>query len=158
MFLELGITQRDWALYRVWVIALYGGGGGRTGAHITFTQLRWQAVNIMLPYTKETPTKVICTLGPACCKFGWDENPVISRKFLWVKITDSDVTTFRLNEQFSWHLFMRSTLGPVEMQHVWLHYFRHIVGLYRSGTVNSKSFVGKVSLRLQWKFELTYAL
>ena len=26
--------------------------------------------------------------------------------------------------------------------------------LYRSGTVNSKSFVGKVLLRIEWKFEL----
>ena len=25
---------------------------------------------------------------------------------------------------------------------------------YRSGTVNSKSFVGKVLLRIKWKFEL----
>ena len=30
--------------------------------------------------------------------------------------------------------------------------------VYRSGTVNSKSFVGKVLLRIKWKFELTYAL
>ena len=29
---------------------------------------------------------------------------------------------------------------------------------YRSGTVNSKSFVGKVLLRIKWKFELIYAL
>ena len=29
---------------------------------------------------------------------------------------------------------------------------------YRSGTVNSKSFIGKVLLRIKWKFELTYAL
>ena len=29
---------------------------------------------------------------------------------------------------------------------------------YRSGTVNSKSFVGKVLLRIKQKFELTYAL
>ena len=27
-------------------------------------------------------------------------------------------------------------------------------GTYRSGTVNSKSFVGKVLLRIKWKFEL----
>ena len=26
---------------------------------------------------------------------------------------------------------------------------------YRSGTVNSKSFVGKVLLRIKWKFKLT---
>ena len=31
-------------------------------------------------------------------------------------------------------------------------------GNYRSGTVNSKSFVGKVLLRIKQKFELTYAL
>ena len=29
-----------------------------------------------------------------------------------------------------------------------------IVCTYRSGTVNSKSFVGKVLLRIKWKFEL----
>ena len=29
---------------------------------------------------------------------------------------------------------------------------------YRSGTVNSKSFIGKVLLQIKWKFELTYAL
>ena len=29
---------------------------------------------------------------------------------------------------------------------------------YRSGTVNSKSFLGKVLLRIEWKFELNYAL
>ena len=28
---------------------------------------------------------------------------------------------------------------------------------YRSGTVNSKSFVGKVSLRIEWKFEFKLA-
>ena len=27
--------------------------------------------------------------------------------------------------------------------------------MYRSGTVNSKSFVGQVLLRIKWKFELT---
>ena len=29
------------------------------------------------------------------------------------------------------------------------------VPYYRSGTVNSKSFVGKILLRIKWKFELT---
>ena len=39
-------------------------------------------------------------------------------------------------------------------------WYRWIISnlLYRSGTVNSKSFVGKVLLRIKWKFELTYAL
>ena len=32
------------------------------------------------------------------------------------------------------------------------------VSRYRSGTVNSKSFVGKVLLRIKQKFELTYPL
>ena len=32
------------------------------------------------------------------------------------------------------------------------------VCLYRLGTVNSKSFVGKVFLRIKWKFELYYTL
>ena len=30
--------------------------------------------------------------------------------------------------------------------------------MYRSGMVNSKSFVGKVLLQIKWKFELTYVL
>ena len=34
----------------------------------------------------------------------------------------------------------------------------YVQSQYRSGTVNSKSFVGKVLLRIKWKFELTYAL
>ena len=29
---------------------------------------------------------------------------------------------------------------------------------YRSGMVNSKSFIAKVLLRIKWKFELIYAL
>ena len=32
------------------------------------------------------------------------------------------------------------------------------VNIYRSGTVNSKSFVGKVLLRIKWKFELNDTL
>ena len=35
---------------------------------------------------------------------------------------------------------------------------QNIIVLYRSGTVNSKSFVGKVLLRIKWKFELYYTL
>ena len=35
---------------------------------------------------------------------------------------------------------------------------RFILFEYRSGTVNSKSFVGKVLLRIKWKFELNYTL
>ena len=33
---------------------------------------------------------------------------------------------------------------------------KHLIRIfqYRSGTVNSKSFVGKVLLRIKWKFEL----
>ena len=34
-------------------------------------------------------------------------------------------------------------------------YSRSVLETYRSGTVNSKSFVGKVLLRIKWKFELT---
>ena len=33
-----------------------------------------------------------------------------------------------------------------------------MVTVYRSGTVNSKSFVGKVLLRIKWKFELNQGL
>ena len=34
----------------------------------------------------------------------------------------------------------------------------NITHKYRSGTVNSKSFVGKVLLRIKWKYELNYTL
>ena len=37
-----------------------------------------------------------------------------------------------------------------------IHYMKP--SYYRSGTVNLKSFVGKVLLQIKWKFELTYAL
>ena len=37
-------------------------------------------------------------------------------------------------------------------------FFQRRQTIYRSGTVNLKSFVGKVLLRIKWKFELTYAL
>ena len=37
--------------------------------------------------------------------------------------------------------------GPVIIIH-------QLKSSYRSGTVNSKSFVGKVLLRIKWKFEL----
>ena len=40
----------------------------------------------------------------------------------------------------------------------WCHTRGESPGTYRSGTVNSKSFVGKVLLRIKWKFKLTYAL
>ena len=33
-------------------------------------------------------------------------------------------------------------------------YSQDVIVMYRSGTVNSKSFVGKVSLRIKWKFKL----
>ena len=35
---------------------------------------------------------------------------------------------------------------------------RKIPYIYRLGTVNSKSFVGNVFLRIKWKFELYYTL
>ena len=38
------------------------------------------------------------------------------------------------------------------------HTLQFVVLNYRSGTVNLKSFVGKVLLRIKRKFELTYAL
>ena len=43
-------------------------------------------------------------------------------------------------------------------KHGYLHVSGHLQFLYRSGTVNSKSFVGKVLLRIKRKFELNYAL
>ena len=33
-------------------------------------------------------------------------------------------------------------------------YSQDVIVMYRSGTVNSKSFVGKVLLRIKWKFKL----
>ena len=61
----------------------------------------------------------------------------------------------------------RSGMSPVEFRFSplgRLSYFylalglsncRKVIKIYRSGTVNSKSFVGKVFLRIKWKFELT---
>ena len=43
---------------------------------------------------------------------------------------------------------------PLTLEHKLITQEKH----YRSGTVNSKSFVGKVLLRIKRKFELTYAL
>ena len=35
------------------------------------------------------------------------------------------------------------------------HYFNHT---YRSGTINSKSFISKEFLQIKWKFEINYTL
>ena len=56
-----------------------------------------------------------------------------------------DVAPRTLNNSFKWH----------HQQPISARWERHT---YRSGTVNSKSFVGKVLLRIKRKFELTYAL
>ena len=39
-----------------------------------------------------------------------------------------------------------------------VHKCENMENYYRSGTVNSKSFVSKVLLRIKWKFELINAL
>ena len=69
--------------------------------------------------------------------------------FMHLMVTIFGFTTivFCLGDDF---LFC-SLPGRTTMGLLWRAY-------YRSGTVNSKSFVGKVLLRIKWKFELTYAL
>ena len=51
-----------------------------------------------------------------------------------------------------------SVLDLKSESHERLGFYRHcgifFVFMYRSGTVNSKSFVGKVLLRIKWKFKL----
>ena len=47
---------------------------------------------------------------------------------------------------------MRLSHAPVELLFGMSGF---IYSEYRSGTVNSKSFVSKVLLRIKWKFELT---
>ena len=40
----------------------------------------------------------------------------------------------------------------------WVEFTKGVCHMwYRSGMVNSKSFVGKILLRIKWKFELIYA-
>ena len=63
------------------------------------------------------------------------------RMVQWIERQNSD--------QSLWSIFLH-TAGTFPSLLSCLH--------YRSGTVNSKSFVGKVLLRIKWKFELTYAL
>ena len=48
--------------------------------------------------------------------------------------------------------------GSVHIPDILRYYSLLLINAYRSGTVNSKSFVGKVLLRIKRKFELTYAL
>ena len=47
---------------------------------------------------------------------------------------------------FYYKFYSLATPGPIP------------INRYRSGTVNSKSFVGKFLLQIKWKFELTYTL
>ena len=63
----------------------------------------------------------------------------------------------RLCDQFytTLRIVSKSTFSKEKAQTSLLHTHAHIFGSqYRSGTVNSKSFVGKVLLRIKWKFEL----
>ena len=57
--------------------------------------------------------------------------------------------------------FSKAEISPRDEDFRWdynAHFSVSFAKIYRSGTVNSKSFVGKVLLRIKWKFELTYAL
>ena len=51
-----------------------------------------------------------------------------------------------------------SGLKPIAAQLRCESHYKNNRTMYRSGTVNSKSFVAKVLLRIKWKFELIYAL
>ena len=44
---------------------------------------------------------------------------------------------------------------PVQEHATYVPVVKHDHAFYRSGTVNSKSFVCKILLRIKWKFELT---
>ena len=68
-----------------------------------------------------------------------------------------------INKSVPGNVTVCAVSGEKVSQH-WREAFYHdeschvVYGVYRSGTVNSKSFVGKVLLRIKRKFELTYAL
>ena len=60
--------------------------------------------------------------------------------------------------RFSWNSSRPCTRDETsELHWITFHYqcWIYTESAYRSGTVNSKSFVGKVLLRIKWKFELT---
>ena len=70
-------------------------------------------------------------------------------------VTDTETKTEKMetepNGNLRWYLSLCNVNTSTHFYTC--HYYR-----YRSGTVNSKSFVGKVFLRIKRKFELTYAL
>ena len=67
-----------------------------------------------------------------------------------LKLTELHVTCFLPKKNMTVPVFIKTYLLLVNLPDRTFE--------YRSGTVNSKSFVGKVLLRIKWKFELTYAL
>ena len=53
-----------------------------------------------------------------------------------------------------WMQWMQGHSGQCPHHHIPLFHSIHCTAYYRSGTVNSKSFVGKVLLRIKRKFKL----
>ena len=89
---------------------------------------------------------VLCTVFPPyLCKYFYEE--ICQKKDY---------------EKFSWTFFERNWYIEANECHIheyWIDHWNNMINWkYRSGTVNSKSFVGKVLLRIKWKFELNYTL
>ena len=52
-------------------------------------------------------------LAPAYNEFGYNEHQAVTRRFLCIKITDSNVEKFGYNDQFLLHLFTHCKRDPV---------------------------------------------
>ena len=76
--------------------------------------------------------------------FAQCKRALISVLSLAAAVRDNDVCSFSRNGTISATVVVNSGCSQTNR--------------YRSGTVNSKSFVGKVLLRIKRKFELTYPL
>ena len=81
----------------------------------------------------------------------WCSNTQWSSPHLYITLSPSTYLSVYISIFLSLHLSIPPTVNlSITASSITWH--------YRSGTVNSKSFVGKVLLRIKWKFELNYTL
>ena len=95
-----------------------------------------------------------------------DCQPAIMRRLVWYLrlgrvLLDCNVGGFGLNACSNfWRQTAVVAMEYLKNEHTYILHFRIFFyeQYYRSGTVNSKSFVGKVLLQIKRKFQLNYAL
>ena len=104
-----------------------------------------------------TTTKIVITIVCAVQANGQSSWASGECSETWLKFTQSQI----IGSCVAYDLKKQNTRNWIRL---WFSVFSRWWSLsnpflyYRSGTVNSKSFVGKVLLRIKWKFKLTYAL